>query len=94
MYVWFDNIRVITYILSIMQKQSTIDKLCTQLKVAKMVSFNGVYENTLKYSNGSYIYPMGSIIVIENEQGQSFLKGHDNQITAIALANNGNNHLI
>jgi hypothetical protein len=36
---------------------------------------------------------MGSIIVIENEQGQSFLKGHDNHTTSSALSKTGNSNV-
>lgn len=74
-----------------MQSKSNLEKPCSRLKVARMVAFNGSYENTLKYWNQSYIYPVGSNIIIENGlQEQHPLKGHDSQVTAVALGNNGN----
>jgi WD40 repeat protein len=39
--------------------------------------------------NGTLIYPVGNNLLLEKDKDVSFLKGHDNEITAVAVSNAG-----
>ena len=65
------------------------------LELEHVFGYSGKYQNTVHYhptEPSMILYTIGSLIVIEdinNKHSQWFLKGHDNDVTAVAIANNG-----
>jgi len=59
------------------------------------IGFNGRYLNTLHYhptETDTLIYSNGGLLVIEkrdDKHKQEFLRGHDMEISCIAVSNNG-----
>ena len=59
------------------------------------IGYNGKYQQTVFYhpqDKDSIIYNIGGLLVIENIQDkhqQQFLRGHDMEISAIAISNSG-----
>jgi len=60
------------------------------------IGYNGKYPDTIKFHptmENTLIYNIGGLLVVENLQDkhkQEFLRGHDMEITAIAVSNSGN----
>lgn len=65
------------------------------LELEHVFGYSGKYQNTVHYhptETSMILYTIGSLIVIEdinNKHSQWFLKGHDNDVTAIAVSSNG-----
>ncbi|TMW64286.1 hypothetical protein Poli38472_012908 [Pythium oligandrum] len=64
-----------------------------ELKLKRVIGYNGSYVNTLIYStDGKFlIYSLGLAVVIKNlrTNTQAFLRGHTDIITCLALSNDG-----
>lgn len=65
------------------------------LELEHVFGYSGKYQTTVQYHQTEpslILYTIGSLIVIEdvnNKHNQWFLKGHDNEVTTIAVSNNG-----
>lgn len=67
-----------------------IEKRCEQLRIERIVGFRGAYENTLKVlPGGALAYPVGNNLLLERDKEVSTLRGHDNEISAVALSHSG-----
>jgi len=59
------------------------------------VGYNGRFQNTVHHipnSKDSYVYSIGGLVVIEDlndKHNQRFLRGHDMEISAIAIGSSG-----
>jgi hypothetical protein len=59
------------------------------------IGYNAKYSDTVRYhptEKDTLIYPIGGLLVIENlhdKSKQQFLRGHDMEISAIAISNSG-----
>lgn len=66
------------------------------LELEHSIGYNGKYQNTVHYhpfDKDTIIYNIGGLLVLENvhdKHQQQFLRGHDMEISAIALSNSGN----
>ena len=60
------------------------------------IGYNGKYPDTVKFhptQENTHVYNIGGLLVIENlmdKHNQAFLRGHDMEISAIAVSNSGN----
>ena len=69
--------------------------MSSQLELDHVIGFNGQYQSTLfyhPYSKDIVIYTIGSLVLIENvneRSAQQFLRGHDMEITALAISHAG-----
>ena len=60
------------------------------------LGYNGKYPDTVKFHptmENTLVYNIGGLLVIENltdKNNQEFLRGHDMEISAIAVSNSGN----
>ena len=65
------------------------------IEIDHIIGFSGKYKQSLHYHNkmpGIILYSIGSYIIIEDindKHKQTVLKGHDNDISIIALSNSG-----
>lgn len=65
------------------------------LEMEHSIGYNGKYLGTVHYhpfDKDSLIYNIGGLLVIENlhdKHQQQFLRGHDMEISAIAVSNSG-----
>ena len=68
----------------------------TLLEMDHSIGYNGKYADTIKYHptmENTLLYNIGGLLVIENlmdKHNQEFLRGHDMEISAIAVSNSGN----
>ena len=59
------------------------------------IGFNGKFTDTVLYhptEKDTLVYPIGGLLVIENlhdKHKQEFLRGHDMDISAVAISNSG-----
>ena len=66
------------------------------LEMDHSLGYNGKYPDTVKFHptmENTLIYNIGGLLVIENlmdKHNQQFLRGHDMEISAIAVSNSGN----
>lgn len=60
------------------------------------LGYNGKYPDTVKFHptmENTLLYNIGGLLVVENlmdKHNQAFLRGHDMEISAIAVSNSGN----
>ncbi len=65
------------------------------LELEHSIGYNGKYQDTVDFhptQKDSLIYNIGGLLVIENVQDkhqQQFLRGHDMEISTIAVSNSG-----
>lgn len=65
------------------------------LEMEHSIGYNGKYQNTVHYhpfDKDTLIYNIGGLLVLENlhdKHQQQFLRGHDMEISAIAVSNSG-----
>lgn len=65
------------------------------LELEHVFGYSGKYQGTVQYhptEESMILYTIGSLVVIEdinNKHSQWFLKGHDNDVTALAISGNG-----
>lgn len=65
------------------------------MELEHSIGYNAKYTDTLKYhptDKDTLVYPIGGLLVIENlhdKSKQQFLRGHDMEISALAIANSG-----
>ena len=65
------------------------------LELEHVFGYSGRHQNTVQYhptDENMILYTIGTLVVIEdinNKHSQWFLKGHDNDITALAISSNG-----
>jgi len=66
------------------------------LELEHSIGYNGKYQNTVHFhptQKDTMIYNIGGLLVIENlhdKHRQQFLRGHDMEISAIAVSKSGN----
>lgn len=67
----------------------------SQLEMEHSIGYNGKYSDTVKFhpvEKDQLIYNIGGLLVIENlhdKHKQEFLRGHDMEISTIAISNSG-----
>ena len=65
------------------------------LEMEHSIGYNGKYQSTVHYhpfDKDILIYNIGGLLVLENlhdKHQQQFLRGHDMEISAIAVSNSG-----
>lgn len=65
------------------------------LELEHLCGLTNRFFNTVKFHpihNSVYLYPVGSVLVIEDindPHNQDFLRGHDAEISALTISNNG-----
>jgi cilia- and flagella-associated protein 52 len=65
------------------------------LELEHSIGYNARFTDTLKYhptDKDTLVYPIGGLLVIENRDDKSkqqFLRGHDMEISALAISNSG-----
>jgi WD40 repeat protein len=65
------------------------------LELEHVFGYSGKFQSTVQYHKTDpslILYTIGSLIVLEdvnNKHSQWFLKGHDNEVTCLAVSNNG-----
>lgn len=66
------------------------------LEMDHSLGYNGSYPDTVKFHptmENTLLYNIGGLLVIENlmdKHKQEFLRGHDMEISALAVSNSGN----
>lgn len=66
------------------------------LEMDHSLGYNGSYADTIKFHptmENTLLYNIGGLLVIENlmdKHNQEFLRGHDMEISALAVSNSGN----
>lgn len=66
------------------------------LEMAHSIGYNGAYPNTVRFhpvQKDTLVYNIGGLLVIEDlhdKHKQEFLRGHDMELSAIAVSATGN----